>query len=87
MLAATLKESEHSHPDPITFWPSGFNVNYFDETNSFNYNFGLPTGDIRRARENPNTDFYLYAPNYSKGPLRIQYNGQEIISIKNERKK
>ncbi len=86
-LGANLVEYEHNHPDPFTFNPSGFNINYSADNGTFSYSKGLPTGDIMRAKENPNTRFLLYAPNYSKGALRIQYDGERIMSIKNEGKK
>ena len=86
-LGATMYENEHSHPDPITFWPSGFNMNYYNESGNFTYSKGLPTGDIKAAGNNPATKFILYAPHYKDGPLRIHFNGQQIISVKNENKK
>ncbi|MDV7698622.1 hypothetical protein N6B72_16980 [Chryseobacterium soli] len=86
-LGATLIESEHNHPDPITFWPSGFNVDYSAGTGKFNYSRGLPTGDIKAAESHPNAKFLLYAPNYPDGALRINFDGQKIISITNQGKK
>jgi len=86
-LGSNLVEYEHNHPDPFSFNPSGFNVNYSPDTGKFDYSKGLPTGDIMRAKEYPKTKFLLYAPNYRTGPLRIQYNGESIISINNEGKR
>lgn len=86
-LGAKLIESEHNHPDPMTFWPSGFNVDYSAGTGNFNYSKGLPTGDITAARSHPNANFLLYAPNYPDGALRINFDGQKIISITNQGKK
>ncbi|BFO64335.1 JAB-like toxin 1 domain-containing protein [Chryseobacterium sp. KCF3-3] len=86
-LGATLIESEHNHPDAVTFWPSGFNVNYDVATGKFDYSKGLPTGDIKAAKNNPNVKFLLYAPNYYDGALRIHFDSQKIISITNQEKK
>ncbi|UZU00254.1 hypothetical protein ODZ84_01865 [Chryseobacterium fluminis] len=86
-LGATLEESEHSHPDANTFWPSGLNVYYNDSTGKFRSDQGIPTGDVITAKENPNTKFLLYAPNYSGGALRLQYNNEKVISITNQGKK
>jgi hypothetical protein len=36
MLGNKLVESEHSHPDPYSSSPSGFNVDYSPETGAFN---------------------------------------------------
>ncbi|SIT02772.1 RHS repeat-associated core domain-containing protein [Chryseobacterium ureilyticum] len=85
-LGANLVESEHSHPDPFTFWPSGFNVNYFKDTGNFTYSKGLPTGDIKAAGNNPATKFILYSPYYKDGALRIRFDSEKIISITNEGK-
>lgn len=79
-LGANLVENEHNHPDPSTFNPSGFNINYSTETGKFNFSKGLPTGDIKAAQAYPNAKFLLYAPNYKGGALRVQYDGQSIIS-------
>jgi len=86
-LGANLVENEHNHPDPFTFNPSGFNINYSADTGKFNFSKGLPTGDIKVAQDYPNVKFLLYAPNYTGGALRVQYDGQSIISITNEGKK
>ncbi|WP_236255418.1 hypothetical protein [Chryseobacterium indoltheticum] len=86
-MGANLVENEHNHPDPFTFNASGFNINYSADTGKFNFSKGLPTGDIKVAQDYPNVKFLLYAPNYTGGALRVQYDGQSIISITNEGKK
>ncbi|WBZ96438.1 JAB-like toxin 1 domain-containing protein [Chryseobacterium wangxinyae] len=87
MLGNQLIESEHSHPDPYSNSPSGFNVDYSPETGKFSYSHGLQSGDMKVAGKYPNAKFIMYSPNYIQGALRINFDGQKIISITNQGKK
>ncbi len=87
MLGNKLAESEHSHPDPYSNSPSGFNVDYSSETGKFSYTHGLRSGDMKVAGNHPGAKFIMYSPKYIQGALRIHYDGQKIISITNQGEK